>query len=69
MGKHAGKHKKRWVYFPRDRSKFTCISNGPGNSSNECKVLNDIGNKYVKDRHFKDNIQDPTSNKTSVNRQ
>ena len=41
-----GKHRKRYVDNPKDRTKLTCLIHGHGNSSDEFKVLGDFGNKY-----------------------
>ena len=69
MGKDSGKHKQRYVYFPRDISQITCLIHGPSNSSDEFKVLNDVGTKYAKGRSFKDHRKEPTSNKLFGNNQ
>ena len=52
MGKHSGKRKQRYVDHPRDQSKLTCLIHGPGNSSDERKVLNDFSTEYAKGRKF-----------------
>ena len=44
MGESAGKRQKRYVDHPTDKSKIILIY-GPGNSSDECKVLGDFGAK------------------------
>ena len=63
MGTCAGKCKQSYVHCPRDRSKLTCLINGIGNLSFECKVLNHFGAKYANGRDFKEHRQDPTSDK------
>ena len=57
--KRSGKRKQRYVYHLRDRSKLTCIINGLGHSSDECKGLNDFGYKYTKIRHTKERRHEP----------
>ena len=52
----------------KNRSKQTCLIHGPGNSSDECKVLGDFGSRYSKSRPTKDHGHDP-STKNKVNRQ
>ena len=37
----------------KDNSKRTCLIHGPGNSSDECKVLGDLGTKYSEIRLIK----------------
>ena len=54
MSESAGKYIKRYVDHPKDRSKLTCIIHGPGNSSDECKMLGDFGYKYFGIRPTKD---------------
>ena len=63
MIKIYGKHKKRYVNHPRDQSKLTCIISGPGNSSDECKVLGDFGSKYTKIRPNKERSPELTLKK------
>ena len=50
----ASKHRKIYVDYPKGKFKPTCLINGPGNSSDECKVLGYYGSKYVKSRANKD---------------
>ena len=50
MGNHTDKRKQRYVDHMRDRSKLTCLIHSPGHSSYECRVLNDFGTKYAKER-------------------
>ena len=50
MTKSAGKRRKRYAYHMKDRSKLTCLIHGPGNSSDECKVLGYLSSKCSKTR-------------------
>ena len=59
-----GKRKKRYVDHPKDWSKLTCIIHGPGNLSDECKVLGDFVNKYNKVGFTKDHMQDNATKKS-----
>ena len=68
MSESAVKHRKMYVDHPRDISKLICLIHGPGNSSDECKVLGDFGSRYSKSRPTKDHRHDP-STKNKVNRQ
>ena len=43
MYKRADKCKQRYVDRLRDRSQLTCLIHGTGNSSDECKVINNFG--------------------------
>ena len=54
MSKSADKLRKRYIYHPKGKSKPTCLIHGPGNSSDECRVLGDFGSKYAKIRPTKD---------------
>ena len=63
MIKISGKHKKRYVNHPRDKSKLTCLISGPGHSSDECKVLSDFGSKYTKSRPNKERSPELTLKK------
>ena len=63
MSKRAGKRKQGYVDHLRYRLKLTCIIHGPGNSSDECKVLNYFGSKYTKSRDYEENGQDPAFKK------
>ena len=47
MGKHSGKRNQSYVDHPRYQSKPTCLIHGPGNSSDELKVLTDFSTKYA----------------------
>ena len=42
MSESGGKHRKRYVDHPKDRSKLNCLIHGPGHSSDECKVVGDL---------------------------
>ena len=46
MSESAGKRRKRYVDHPKDILELTFIIHGPGDSSDECKVLVDFGYKY-----------------------
>ena len=61
MSKSAVNCRKSYVDHSEDRSKPTCIIHGPGNSSDECKVLGDFGSKYSKIRPTKDRGKDPAT--------
>ena len=63
MGKCSGRRKQNYIDCPRDQSKLTCLIHGPGNLSDEWKLLNDFGTEYSKVRTFKDHSQEPTTNK------
>ena len=54
MIESTGKRKKRHLDHPKYRFKLTCLFHGPGNLSDECKVLGDFGSKYSKIRPTKD---------------
>ena len=49
---------KRYLDHTKDRSKPICIIHGPGHSSDECKVLGDLGSKYAKSMTTKDRGRD-----------
>ena len=66
-GERSYKHIKRFVDSPTGKTKIYLI-HGPGNSSEEWKVLGDIGTKYAKSRPTKDHGKIPIPRK-SVNRQ
>ena len=68
MNQSSDNIRKRYAYHPKDRSKHTCIINGPGNLSDECKVLGDFGYKYYKNRPTKDSGHE-TATKEKFNRQ
>ena len=63
MSDSAGKIRKSYVDHPKDRSKLTCIIHGPGNSSNECKVLRNFGSEYSKIMSTKDRGKDHSNTK------
>ena len=68
MSEITGKHRKRYVDHPKDRSKPTCLIHGTGNSSDKFNVLGDFGYKYAKGRHTKDQGHGTTKRK-KCNRQ
>ena len=61
MSESSGKRRKEYVDNPRDISKHTCITHGPGNSSGECKGLGYFGYKYSKISPTKDCGHDPST--------
>ena len=61
MSERAGKHRKIYVYHPKDISKTTCLVHGSGNQSDEWKVLGDFGSKYGKSRPTKERRKNPTN--------
>ena len=63
MIESAGNRRKIYVDHTKDRSKPTQIIHGPGNSSDECKVLGDFGSKYAKIRPTEDRGNDVTNRK------
>ena len=63
MGKWTGNCKQRYVDRPRYRSGLTCTINGNGHSSEQCKVLNEVGIRHYISRTFKEYSQDPTATK------
>ena len=63
MSESAGRLRKSYVDHPKDRSKLICIIHGPGNSSEECKVLGNFGSNYSKRRPAKDCRKDPSNTK------
>ena len=67
MSESTGKRKKRYVDHPKDISKQTFLIHGPGNSSDEFKVLGDFGSKYYKTRTTKERGNDP-ANRNKCNR-
>ena len=70
MCESTGKHRKRYVDYPKDISKRTCIIHGYVNSLDEYKVLGDFGSKYYKSRRTKDHGQETTNmNKLNRNQQ
>ena len=48
----SAKLRKRYVDSPNGKS-IICLIHGPGNSSEECKVLGDFGTKCAKSRSTK----------------
>ena len=58
-GERAGKRRKRHIYTLTVKSK-TCLVHGPGNSSEECKVLGDFVTKYTNIRPTKELGSIPT---------
>ena len=62
MSKCDDKRNQRYVYHPMDRSKLNCLINVPGNSPDECRVLNDFGSNYTKGKTSKEQSQDPKFN-------
>ena len=54
MSKCDDKRNQRYVYHPMDRSKLNCLINVPGNSPDECRVLNDFGSNYTKGKTSKE---------------
>ena len=59
MSESAGKRRKMYVDYPKDRYKHTCIIYIPHNSSYECKVLGYFGSDYSKIRPTKDRGHNP----------
>ena len=59
VSESAGKRTKRYIFYPEGKYKTTCLIHGPGNSSDKCKVLGDLGSKYVKSRPTKDREHNP----------
>ena len=57
------KRRKRYVDYPKGKSKPTGLIHGPGNSSDECKVLGDFFSKYDKSMPTKDWGNDTTNRK------
>ena len=53
MSESTGKHRKRYVDYPKGNSKPTCLINGPGHSSDKCKLLGYFGSQYAKSRPTK----------------
>ena len=58
----AGKRRKRHVDSLMGKSK-NCLIHGPGNSSEECKVLGEFGTKYANSRPTKDRGSIPVPRK------
>ena len=58
MSESDGKRRKRYVYHTEDKSRHTCLNNGPGYSSEKCTVLGKIGSQYSKSRPTKDRRHD-----------
>ena len=57
------KHRKRYVHHNKDRSQLSCLIHGPGNSSDECKVLIFFVSKKTKSRLNKERSQELTLKK------
>ena len=62
--KYSGKRKQNYSDHLRYKSKINCLIHSPGHLSDECKVLNDFGDKYAKGRDFGEHRKGPISNKT-----
>ena len=70
MSKSNCSSRKRYVYHPEHISKHTYLIHVPGYSSDECKVLREIGSKYPKSRPTKDRDNYPaTKNKYKTARE
>ena len=54
MSESDENNRKRYIDNPKDKSKHSCIINGPSHSSDECKVLGVFGSKYSRIRSIKD---------------
>ena len=50
----SGNRRKGYVDHPNDRSKHTCLTHGPGNSSYGLNVFGNYGYKFSKIRPTKD---------------
>ena len=61
MSEIAVKHRKMYVDHPKDISRLICLIHGPGNSSDECKVLGEFCCRYSKSRPTKDYGHDPVT--------
>ena len=61
INESASKRRKRCVDHPKDISKLICLICGPGNSSNECKILGDFVTSYAKVGTNKDCSHDPAT--------
>ena len=59
----AGKGRKRYVDYTKDRSKPPCLTHGTSNSSDECKVLGEFCSKNAKSIPTKERGRDPTNRK------
>ena len=68
MSESTGKCRNRYVDHLKGGSKLACLIHGPGHSSDECKVLGNLGTKYSKIRPTKDRRHEPATTKT-CNRQ
>ena len=58
INKPAYKCKQRYVDCTGDQLTLICCIHGPGNSPDECKILNDFGYKYTKGPSYKKHSQD-----------
>ena len=63
MSDGANKRRKEYVDHTNDGSKNTCLIHGPGNLSDECRVLGKFGSKYYKSRPTKTSGQEPANRK------
>ena len=64
MSEISGKCRKRYVDYPKGKSKPTCLTHGPGYLSYESKVLVDFSYKHAKIRSTKDRRNYPVDKKT-----
>ena len=53
------KRRERYVDHTKYTSKPTCLINGPGHSSDECRFFREFSSNYSKIRPIKDHNQDP----------
>ena len=56
-----GKCRKRYIDYPKGKSKPTCLIHVPGSSLDECKILGDFGSKYAKIGPNKDRGKNPAN--------
>ena len=61
MSENYGKRRKRYVDYPKYRSKLAYIIHEPVHSSDKCKVLGDFCSKYSKIRPTKGHGQEPAN--------
>ena len=66
-GEISGKHLKIYVDILNRESK-TCLIHDSRNSSDECKVLGDFGDKYDKIKPTNDHGNHPIPRKTLIDR-
>ena len=69
MSKSNCSSRKRYVYHPEHISKHTYLIHVPGYSSDECKVLGEIGSKYPKSRPTKDRENYPATKNKYIRQQ